>query len=69
MDASHFAPLRIAPRWVRKKYWPESSELRHGVQLGAVTKAWRKIAPSPAMRSMFGVLMPWLRLGRASTLA
>ncbi len=46
----------MAPRPVRKKYWPDSSELRHGVQLGAVTKAFLNSTPSRAMRSMTGVL-------------
>jgi hypothetical protein len=69
MELSHFAPLRMAPRCVRKKYWPESNELRHGVQLGAVTNALRNSTPSPAMRSMFGVRMTSLIPGRPSTFA
>ena len=66
MDASQIAPCKIAPRPVRKKYCPDSSELRHGVQLGAVTNALRNKTPCFAMRSMFGVFTTSLIVGRPS---
>ena len=37
-------------------YWPVRKLARAGEQSGVVTKALRNIAPSRAMRSMFGVL-------------
>ena len=67
MVASHTAPCKIAPRPVRKKYCPDNSELRHGVQLGAVTKALRKTTPCFAMRSMVGVFTTSLIVGRPSS--
>src|SRR5436190_24349686 len=59
----------MAPRPVRKKYCPDSSELRHGVQDGAVTNALRKITPSRATRSQFGVLITSFMEDRPSTFA
>ena len=69
MDGSHLAPCRIAPRPVRKKYWPESRELRHGVHEGAVTKACLNKTPLSAIRSNTGVLTTEFGLDRFSTLA
>ena len=63
MDSSQLAPKRIAPRFVCQKYLPERIELRQGVQLGAGTIAFRKSAPSFAMRSKLGVSMSsWIVL-------
>jgi hypothetical protein len=69
MDESQTAPWRIAPRPVRKKYCPDKIELRHGVQLGAVTNAFLNSTPCRAMPSMTGVLSTWLIDGRFSTVA
>ena len=52
---------------VRKKYWPESNALRHGVQLGALTKALRNVTPSRAIRSNVGVFTTSLGEGRPSS--
>ncbi len=54
---------------MRKKYCPESSELRHGVHDGAVTNACLNSTPLSAMRSNTGVLTTEFALDRSSTLA
>ena len=55
--SSHRAPRNIAPIPVCQKYFPDKIELRHGVQLGAGTFAFRKRAPSFAILSKLGVLI------------
>lgn len=69
IDGSQTAPCRIAPRPVRQKYWPESSELRHGVHDGALTCALRNSTPLRASRSKCGVRTTSLIPPRPSTSA
>eukprot|EP01045_Picozoa_sp_COSAG04_P011427 COSAG04_NODE_736_length_10705_cov_17.817273_1_plen_218_part_00 len=58
MVSSHTAPARIAPRPVWKKYWPESSEERHGVQEGAGCRS-DAAEDQPGMAGLRGGALWW----------
>jgi hypothetical protein len=56
---------RLAWRPQRKKYMPDVSAARLGVQDGAATKALSKITPSLPMRSSAGVRSTSFKPGRS----